>query len=68
VRLDGGDIVARKPDDDNRRAAEVNPTKSGIRTGNPQLEPHDEGEVRASPRKPRRRDAPRVARGERRGS
>jgi hypothetical protein len=62
--------VARKTDDENRRAAEVNPSKSGIRTGNPQLEPHEGGTVHASPRQrtPRRRATTRIRPSERRGS
>ena len=59
-------LVPRKLDDDNRRATKVNPTSSGVRTGNPQLEPRDSGEARDSP--PRRRAMLRVKKGERRGS
>lgn len=62
--------MPRKTDDENRRAAEVNPAKSGIRTGNPQLEPYEGGAVRASPRQraPRRSAArAKVRPGERRG-
>ncbi|HEX3500129.1 MAG TPA: hypothetical protein VHT04_12480 [Stellaceae bacterium] len=33
----------RSDDERNRRAAHVNPTKSGIRTGNPQLDPDRAG-------------------------
>jgi hypothetical protein len=34
---------ARKDDERNRQATHVNPTKSGIRTGNPQLDPDRAG-------------------------
>jgi hypothetical protein len=53
--------MARKLDDSNRRARKVNPTRSGMRTGNPQLEAHEGEEVRSSPRqrtpRPRRKRA-----------
>jgi len=39
----------------NERAPRVNPIRSGMRTGNPQLEPHDAKEVRL----PKRQRAPR---------
>jgi hypothetical protein len=62
--------VPRKLDDENRRAAKVNPTRSGVRTGNPQLQSHEGGDGRDSPpqRRPRRRAPLRVKTGERRGS
>jgi hypothetical protein len=49
--------MARKLDDANRRARKVNPSRSGMRTGNPQLEAHEGDQVRSSPRQrsPRRR-------------
>ena len=61
--------MPRKLDDKNRRATKVNPTRSGVRTGNPQLKSRDSGEERDSPpqRAPRRRAALRVQKGERRG-
>lgn len=61
--------MPRKLDDENRRAAKVNPTRSGVRTGNPQLESGEGGQGRDSPsrRRPRRRAALRVKSGERRG-
>ena len=43
--------MARKAEDANRRASKVNPSRSGMRTGNPQLEAHEGDEVRASPRR-----------------
>jgi hypothetical protein len=62
--------MRRSLDEKNRRARQVNPVKSGIRTGNPQLESHEADEVRSSPgqRAPRRRGGTGVKRGERRGS
>ena len=62
--------MPRKLDDKNRRATKVNPTRSGVRTGNPQLKPRDSSEERDSPRQraPRPRAALRVKKGERRGS
>ena len=61
--------MPRKLDDENRRATKINPTSSGVRTGNPQLESHEGGESRDSPpqRAPPRRATPRVKKGERRG-
>ena len=61
--------MPRKLDDENRRAAKVNPTRSGVRTGNPQLKSRD-SETRDSPRqRPLRRGAAlSVKKGERRGS
>jgi hypothetical protein len=58
-----------KLDAENRRARRVNPTRSGRRTGNPQLEAHEGEEVRSSPRqrKPKRNGSVRVEAGERRG-
>jgi hypothetical protein len=52
--------MARKLNDANRRASKVNPTRSGMRTGNPQLAAHEGDEVRPSPRQrtPRRRGKP----------
>jgi hypothetical protein len=49
--------MPRTLDEKNRRARQTNPQKSGIRTGNPQLEPHAGGEARSAPRRhaPRRR-------------
>jgi hypothetical protein len=46
--------VTRKIVEENRRAEEMNPRKSGIRTGNPQLEPHEGEQVRT----PERQRAP----------
>ena len=62
--------VPRKLDDENRRAAKVNPTRSGVRTGNPQLKSRDSSAERDSPRQrpPRRSAALSVKKGERRGS
>lgn len=57
--------MTRRLDDKNRRAAEVNPSKSGIRTGNPQLEPKTGAPRRAGRGK---RHALRVKSGERRGA
>ncbi len=35
------DRIGKRSDDErNRRAPRINPTKSGIRTGNPQLDPN----------------------------
>lgn len=61
--------MPRKPDDKNRRATKVNPTRSGVRTGNPQLKSRDSSDERDSPqqRAPRRRAALRAKKGERRG-
>lgn len=61
--------MPRRLDEKNRRARQVNPLKSGVRTGNPQLESHEPHEVRSSPRqrKPRRRGAVKAKHGERRG-
>jgi hypothetical protein len=70
--------MARSTDEANRRATRINPTRSGMRTGNPQLEAHEGDEVRSSPRqrtprprgkqlrpKPRRQsDAARGSRGD----
>ena len=52
--------MSRKLDDANRRAAKVNPSNAGIRTGNPQLEAHEGEESRDSPpqRASRRRGPP----------
>ncbi len=48
--------MRRSIDEKNRQARQVNPLKSGVRTGNPQLESHDADEVRSSPRqRPKRR-------------
>ncbi|HWG79485.1 MAG TPA: hypothetical protein VN681_06920 [Stellaceae bacterium] len=61
--------MPRKLDDENRRAAKVNPSRSGVRTGNPQLESHEGDKGHDSrQRAPRRRAALRVKKGERRGS
>jgi hypothetical protein len=61
--------MPRSLDEKNRHAPEVNPAKSGIRTGNAQLESHEPREVRSSPRqrKPRRPGAVKAKQGERRG-
>ncbi len=57
--------MPRKIDREDRRAERLNPSKAGVRTGNPQLEAHGEGEVRSRPRQrtPRRRAARRVKAG-----
>ena len=57
--------MPRRLDDKNRRADQVNPSKSGVRTGNPQLEPKA-----GTPRRARRgkRRTVRVKSGERRGA
>jgi hypothetical protein len=74
TRLQGDSMeeppVPRKLDEKNRRATKLNPTRSGVRTGNPQLESHEGGEQRDSPRQraPRRRATRSVKKGERRGS
>lgn len=48
--------MPRSIDKKNRQARQVNPLRSGVRTGNPQLESHDAGEVLSSPRqRPKRR-------------
>jgi hypothetical protein len=62
--------VPRKLDDENRRAAKVNPTHSGVRTGNPQLEAREDDEGRDSPRQrtPRRDAATGVKPAKRRGT
>lgn len=43
-----------KADHANRKAPEVNPTSSGIRTGNPQLDPEAARKQRKQRRPPRR--------------
>ena len=43
-------------DEKNRKAPQLNPSKSGIRSGNPQLDPdsvHHEGERPKTPKLPR---------------
>ncbi len=62
--------MPRKIDKENRRAERLNPSKAGVRTGNPQLEAHGEDEVRSLPRQrtPRQRAALRVKAGTRRGA
>ena len=42
--------MARKIVRKNEEAGNINPLKSGIRTGNPQLEEHEEEDVRVPPR------------------
>lgn len=42
--------MPRKPAEENVRAEHVNPEKSGIRTGNPQLAAHEGGDIRSQPR------------------
>ena len=42
--------MARKLDDENRRATGVDPSNVGVRTGNPQLEAHEGEKARDSPR------------------
>lgn len=42
--------MMRKIDKKNERAGNVNPLKSGVRTGNPQLEEHEKRDVRIPPR------------------
>jgi hypothetical protein len=61
--------MPRTLDRKNRRARQLNPLKSGIRTGNPQLEAHDADEVRFSPRQraPRRPGAAKAKPGVRSG-
>jgi hypothetical protein len=56
--------MPRRLDEKNRRADQVNPTKSGIRTGNPQLEAKA-GTARRTGKGKRR--TLRVKSGERRG-
>jgi hypothetical protein len=58
--------MSRKLDDANRRAAKVNPSNAGVRTGNPQLEAHEGKEARDSPpqRAPRQRATPTARRDE----
>lgn len=62
--------MGRRIDTANRRAGRTNPEKSGIRTGNPQLEAHESDQVRSSPRQrtPRRRGRLRVKSSEKRGA
>jgi hypothetical protein len=48
--------MASKRDDTNRRAGKVDPSGSGMRTGNPQFEAHEGDEVRSSPAGASRRD------------
>ena len=62
--------MPRKLNEENRRATKVNPSSSGVRTGNPQLESREGGKGRDSPRQrvPRRRATLTVKKGERRGS
>ncbi len=57
--------MPRKIDKENRRAERLNPSKTGVRTGNPQLEAHREDEVRSLPRQrtPRKRAKARARRG-----
>lgn len=57
--------MSKKLDENNRRAPRVNPGKSGIRTGNPQLEPGSGEGGRAN--RPKRRPV-KAKEGERRGS
>jgi enterochelin esterase-like enzyme len=42
--------MTRKPTDENARAEIINPTKTGMRTGNPQVAAHEGDEVRSQPR------------------
>jgi hypothetical protein len=53
----------------NRRATKLNPSSAGIRTGNPQLEAHEDDKARDSPPQgaPRRRGVRDGGPGERRG-
>lgn len=62
--------MPRSLDQKNRRARQVNPKRSGVRTGNPQLESHEADEVRSSPRQrpPRRRGKVSVKRAPPRGA
>lgn len=57
--------MPKKLDEDNRRAPRTNPLRSGVRTGNPQLEPGSgEGKRDERPKPGKVRVKP----GERRGS
>ncbi len=62
--------MPRKIDKENRRAERLNPSKTGVRTGNSQLEARGEDEIRSRPRQrtPRKRAARRVKAGTRRGA
>jgi hypothetical protein len=42
--------MTRKPVEENARAENVNPSKTGMRTGNPQVAAHEGDEVRSQPR------------------
>jgi hypothetical protein len=42
--------MTRKPTEENARAQNLNPTKAGMRTGNPQVVAHEGEEVRSQPR------------------
>ena len=55
--------------DENRRADKLDPSESGIRTGNPQLEAHEADEPRSQPRQrtPSKRDTVRIEPGTRPG-
>jgi hypothetical protein len=52
--------MADKLERENRRADKVNPDKSGIRTGNPQLDPH----AGRKPTKPADPDKPHAPEGD----
>jgi hypothetical protein len=61
--------MPHKLDEKHRRAPHINPAKSGVRTGNPQLESHEADDIRFSsrPRKPRRPGSVKAVDGERGG-
>jgi hypothetical protein len=58
--------MPRNIDEKNRRARRLNPLKSGIRSGNPQLAAHAEG--KSAPRQRRRRRLMRTRAGKPSGS